>query len=206
MVISSPTAARSVVSITCTAVSGSPALFEAFVHAGGDRLIGMDRFRAAAQDRGVAGLQAQPGGVGGDVGARFVDDADHAQRHAHLADLDAGGAVFQVADLADRVGQLGDLAQAFGHARHALVGEREPVDHRRLEAFGARGVHVLPVGFQQARAVALDGGGHAQERGVLGPSLRARHLARSAPRLAADTMHVGLDVHVSSGQRKTIRG
>ena len=39
--------------------------------------------RAAAQDRGVAGLEAQRAGVGRHVGAAFVDDADDAERHAH---------------------------------------------------------------------------------------------------------------------------
>ena len=75
---------------------GQSGRLQAFVHARGDRLVGVDRFRAAAQDRRVAGLEAQPGGVGGHVRARFVNDADHAERHAHLPDLDAGRAVAQV--------------------------------------------------------------------------------------------------------------
>jgi hypothetical protein len=69
---------------------------QALAHAGGDGLVGVQGLLATAQDGGVAGFQAQRGGVGGDVGPRLVDDADHAQRHAHLADLDAGGAVLQV--------------------------------------------------------------------------------------------------------------
>ena len=40
---------------------------------------GMKAFRAAAQDCGIAGPQAQPAGIGGHVGPRFIDDADHAQ-------------------------------------------------------------------------------------------------------------------------------
>ena len=63
------------------------------VHAVGNRLVAAQRFRAAAQDRRVAGLEAQRRGVGGDVGPRLVDDADDTQRHAHLADLDAARAV-----------------------------------------------------------------------------------------------------------------
>ena len=38
---------------------------------------------AAAQDRRVAALQAQRGGVGRDVRPALVDDADDAERHAH---------------------------------------------------------------------------------------------------------------------------
>ena len=46
-------------------------------------------------------------------GRDFVDDAEDAERHAHLADLDAGRAVFQVGDLADRIGQRRDLLHAW---------------------------------------------------------------------------------------------
>ena len=44
---------------------------------------------AAAQDRGVAGLQAQRAGIGGHVRAALVDDADHPERHAHALDASA---------------------------------------------------------------------------------------------------------------------
>ena len=40
-----------------------PGGFEAGLHAGGNRLVRMQRFRTAAQDRGIAGFQAQPGRV-----------------------------------------------------------------------------------------------------------------------------------------------
>ena len=39
--------------------------------------------RAAAQDHGIAGLQAQRARVGGHIGSALVDDADHAERHAY---------------------------------------------------------------------------------------------------------------------------
>ena len=45
----------------------------------------------AAQQHRVAGLEADAGGVGGDVGAGLVDDADHTERHPHLAQLEAVG-------------------------------------------------------------------------------------------------------------------
>ena len=51
-----------------------------------DRARGAEALRAAAQDRGVAGLQAQRAGIGGDVGAALVDHADDAERRAHALD------------------------------------------------------------------------------------------------------------------------
>ena len=47
-------------------------------------LVAAGRFFAAAQDDGVAGLQREDRGIDRDVRARFVDDADHAERHAQL--------------------------------------------------------------------------------------------------------------------------
>ena len=47
--------------------------------------------RAAAQDRGVAGLEAQRAGVGRHVRPALVDDADDAERHAHALDVEAVG-------------------------------------------------------------------------------------------------------------------
>ena len=61
-----------------------PGGLEAFLDQRGDGAVGADRFRTAAQDGGVAGFQAQGGGIGGDVRARFVNDADDAERYACL--------------------------------------------------------------------------------------------------------------------------
>ena len=48
-----------------------------------------ESFRAAAQDHGIAGLEAERAGVGGDVRAALVDHADDAERHAHALDAHA---------------------------------------------------------------------------------------------------------------------
>ena len=59
---------------------------------------------AAAEDGSVAGFDVEDGAVNGDVGSRFVDDADDADGYAHFADLDRARHVFQIADDADGVG------------------------------------------------------------------------------------------------------
>jgi len=58
----------------------------------GEGGVGVEAFLAAAEDGGVAGLQAENGAVDGDVGAGLVDDADDADGHADLADVEAVGA------------------------------------------------------------------------------------------------------------------
>jgi hypothetical protein len=47
-----------------------------------DGAVGMDGFLAAAEDDGVAALDAEGGGVAGDVGAALVEEEDDAERHA----------------------------------------------------------------------------------------------------------------------------
>ena len=62
----------------------------------------------AAQDGGVAGLQAQAAGVGGDVGARFVDHPDNAEGHPNAADVKAVRTVPGGHLVAHGVIQIGD--------------------------------------------------------------------------------------------------
>ena len=76
--------------------------------------VGAARLGAAAQDDRVARLERQRRRVGGDIGARFVDDEDDAERHAHFADADAGRLTLPTVNFADWVGQGGDLLYAGG--------------------------------------------------------------------------------------------
>ena len=50
----------------------------------GDGAVGMQRFFSAAQDDGVAALEAQRGRIAGDVGPALVKKQHDAQRHAHF--------------------------------------------------------------------------------------------------------------------------
>ncbi len=178
---------------------------QAFLDEGGDGAVAADGFRAAAQDGGVARLQAQRGGVGGDVRAGFVDDADDAERHAHPADLDAGGPELEVGHLADRIGQLGDLFDAFGHAVNAFFRKRQAVEHGGFQPGGARGGEILLVGGDQRGLVAADGGGDVQQRGVLLGGGRHRQPPRGGTRVAADGLHVFLDFHgIQAGAKRPL--
>ena len=95
----------------------------------GDGLIGMERLLAAAQNGGVAGLETEAGGVRRDVGARFVNDDDHADGRGNLLQAQAVGAGAVVEHAAHRVGQGGHFAQTLGHGRDAFVVQLEAVEH-----------------------------------------------------------------------------
>ena len=136
MAIMAPTAARSVVATTWTASAGSPAV-QPPADAVGDGLIGGEGLGAAPQHRGVAGLEAESGGIRRHVGPGLVDDADDPERHPHAPHLDARGAVVEVGDGAHRVRQGGDLAQPLDHGVDAPGGQLEAVQQGRVQTLGA---------------------------------------------------------------------
>ena len=70
-------------------------------------------------------------GVGRHVRPRLVDEKHHAQRHAHLADLQAVGADRRFDDLADRLRQRRHFFQPHGHRLDHLRRQPQPVDLRR---------------------------------------------------------------------------
>ena len=122
-----------------------PGGLQPFDQAGMDGAAGMHALGAAAQDGGIAGLQAQRTGIAGHVGPALVDDADDAQRHAHARDVEAVGPRPLRDRGADRIGQRGDLFDAARHALDALCVERQAIEHGARQALGARGIHVARI-------------------------------------------------------------
>ena len=109
----------------------------------GARVIGQ---RTAAQNAGVAGADADARGVGRYVGARLVDHGDQTQRHAHTGEVHAACKHAVVEHAADRIGQLGELLQAGGHALNALGRQQQAIEEPRRGARIARGGHIELVG------------------------------------------------------------
>ncbi len=68
--------------------SRQPGLHKPLNETGVDGAVALEAFRAAAQDRGVARLEAQPARVGGHVRPAFIDHADHAQGNADARNLE----------------------------------------------------------------------------------------------------------------------
>ncbi len=167
-----------------------PGFGQAKLDAAGNGLIGMDRLGTTSQDGRVARLHAQAGGVDGHVRPRLVDDPDHAQRHAHLADLNARRHVAHVANLADRVRQRGDLAQPFDHAVDHLGRQRKTIEHRRVQTVGAATGKVPLVGADQLVAGCVERGGGGLQGTVLLRRADARKHPRGLARGAAQAVHV----------------
>ena len=109
----------------------------------GTRVIGQ---RAAAQNAGVAGADADARGVGRHVGARLVDHSDQAQRHAHTGQVHAACKHAVVEHAADGIGQLGELLQAGGHALDALGRQPQAIEQSGRGARIARSGHIELVG------------------------------------------------------------
>ena len=96
----------------------SPAAFEPRDETGVNGGRRAQALGAAAQDRGVAGLETQRAGVGGDIGPAFVDHADDAERRRRRARCAARWGDRTLARTRPTgIRQIGDLLDA---ARHRL--------------------------------------------------------------------------------------
>ena len=134
-------------------IGGQAVFVQGLTEQFGNRAVAVYGLAAAAQDAGVAGFQAQGGGIGGYVRPRFVDDADDAERYAHFADLKAVRAGAEFVHFSHGVGQGGNLAQAFADVVYARVGKLQAVEHGGVQSFCFGVFHVLAVGGQDCGAV-----------------------------------------------------
>ena len=73
------------------------------------------RIRSAAQDRGIAGLQAKRAGIGGDIGTALIDHANDADRRAHALDRHAVRPLPFLEHFADRIVQPCNHPETLGH-------------------------------------------------------------------------------------------
>ena len=104
---------------------------------GDQRQVAAQGLFAAAQDDGVAGLQAEDGDIDGGVGAGLVDDAEDADRNASSAKAQTVGqqAAFQFG--ANRVGQRRDLPRVVRQPMYSFRRQQQAVQQGVAETIGA---------------------------------------------------------------------
>ena len=147
------------------------------------------RIRTATQDRSIAGLQAQRAGIGGDIGATFIDDADNADRRAHALDRHTIRALPFRQHFADGILELGDDFEALGHGLDARLIQDQTVEERAGDT-GRLGVGDISfIGGDDLAGPHADGRGHCQQRLFLLPGRRQRQNARSLAGAPADVLH-----------------
>ena len=145
--------------------SGSPASAAAAVAIAASTRVGVRGDRRAAQHDRVARLQAQRGAVDRHVRARLVDDRDDAERHAHLAHVEAVGQPEALDHLADRVRQR----RRSSARRPAIPATRasssaQPVEQRRVEAAGSPASMSRSLASSTSAGARLERGGDRLQR------------------------------------------
>ena len=92
-----------------------------------DRLIGMDRITAAAQNHCVAGFKAKCKCICCYVRSCFVNNTDYAHRHTFLTDHKSVRALFHRNHFTDRVFQSYDLTRTFHNTVNTRRCEKKAV-------------------------------------------------------------------------------
>ena len=160
--------------------------------------VGMQGFAAAAQDNGVASLDAQNGCVNGDIGAGFVNHGDNAKRNAHFAHQQAVGALPLAFGSAYRIGQVGDVGAGGAHFFHNGGSEREAVKAGGILPGSPCGLNVAGVGRQNGSLAFAQKFGQSQKRPVFGFGRSPGHGTRRVFCLRAKARHFFSWRHASS--------
>ena len=103
---------------------------------GDDGGVGAIGVLAAAQDDGVAALDAQPDRVRRNVGTRFIDDADDAERDPDAGDIQPALRRVPLDDLANGAGERDELFQTLRDARNARLVEHKAILELRAARAG----------------------------------------------------------------------
>ena len=158
--------------------------------AAGNGPVGVNGLTATAQNHGIAGFQAEAGRLHSDVGARFVDDADDAQRHTHFTHLDTTGDVFKIINGTDRVGQGSDLTQPLNHGVDPGISQFQAVKHGGIQPSLLTSSQVLAVGLLQFGTLSLKRLGDGQQCLVFQRSIGHGHGLACLPGFLAQAVHI----------------
>ena len=145
--------------------------------------------RAAAQDHGIAGLQAQHAGIRGDVGTALEDHADDAERHAHALDGHAVGPLPAFSDGADGIGNRAYGRDTAGHGIDARWRQRQAVEEGGGRTAGTDLGDVLGIGRENLFCVGADRPLDRLQRAVLLLRRRQRQHPRGGARPVAEVCH-----------------
>ena len=167
---------------------GSQALDEACMD--GARRI--QRIRAAAQDDGVAGLEAEGACIGRHVGTALVDNADNAKWRPDAFDMQAIGTIPFGDHFADRVAKVRDGTNAIGHVAHAGRGQFQAVEQGRRKPGFLAIAHISRVGFKDRLLPAKQRFCHGNQGGMLAFGRGDGELPGGGASLAAEFRHEGL--------------
>lgn len=175
-----------------------------------DGAAGAEAVGAAAQDHGIAGLEAQHAGIRRDIGAAFEDHADDAERHAHALDGHAVRALPALGDDSDRIGDAADDTDALGHPLDPRRAQRQPVDEGGGGVARSAGLgDILGIGGEDRCRFAADRPLHGLKRPVLLLRRRQRQHARGSASTGTEIGHqrrkIGIAVDGFEGAAMGVR-
>ena len=142
---------------------GNPGIRDTFCQ----RHIGLERFRTAAEDHGITGLETETGGIHGHVGTGFKDEPDHPDRHGNFIDPDPVGAFHRGKHMPDRIFQCGHITECIRDSLDTVRGQQEAVQHGTGHTFCPAPFHIFRVGGEDRFVGRIQSVRHGKEPLVL---------------------------------------
>ncbi len=155
----------------------------------------MNGLGAATQNGSIAGFQAETGRLGRHIGTGLINNAHHAEGHAHFTDLYATGAVTHIADFTHRVRQRRNLLQPFNNSVDTRRGQRQTIQHRGIQTRGFAGLQIFLIGLGNGLARSVHSLGDRRQSPVFGAAVCSSQNTRSGAGLLPELLHVLFDVH-----------
>ena len=147
---------------------GDPAGHSRPVEDPGQTHVRIEGFTAAPEHDRIPGLEADRRGVHGHIGTGFVDDADHAEGHRHLGDLQPVGADPFFQHPAHGILLRGHGADALRHSGDPFFIQLEPVEHGAGKPLSPAVFEVGGIGFEDGRGLLFDHVGRPEQKSGLG--------------------------------------
>ena len=134
----------------------------------GDRHIGVESLFTAAQNHRIARFYTDTCGIGGHIGAGFINDADDTERNRYFGDFKPVGTDGSGKDFSHRIKLFCHGTHSVSHAGNAGIIEGETVDHRRRKSVFCGKVQIFFIGTLNRCCILFNSFSHFKKAKLLG--------------------------------------
>ena len=125
--------------------------------------VGMNGFRAAAEDDRVSGFQAESGCIDRHIGSGFINQCDHADGNGDFFNIQPIGPPEFRESVTDRIRKSDDMPESVGDSLNAFFIQAESIQHGGRDSGFLSVFHINAVCVQDGFCLRIESVGHGRE-------------------------------------------